>query len=255
MAEGWLTRLVAQSASRLARPPEAGVEALPRASLRDALCAPGVRVIAEVKRRSPSAGVLRHPLVPEELAAFYRRGGAAAVSVVTEPEFFAGDARWVAQVKGASGLPVLQKDFFTRPEHLAHGAASGADAVLLIARILPGSLLGEMLACCHELGVEALVETHDQEEMERALAAGAALVGVNARDLDTFTVDLERAASLLQKLPPGVVGVLESGVKSRRQFGELVASGVRCFLVGEYLLRQDDPEAALKGLVAGPWSR
>lgn len=255
MRDGWLSLLVEKSAQRLGQPPARGGAAEPRRGFREALSAPGVRVIAEVKRRSPSAGVLREPLRPAELAAAYARAGAAAVSVVTEPEFFAGDTGWIAEVRRATELPVLQKDFFSRPEHLAHGAASGADAVLLIARILPGGLLGEMLACCRELGLEALVETHDPSEVERALAAGAKIVGVNSRDLDTFAVDVERAAALVRTLPPGVIGVLESGVKGKEQFADLLASGVRRFLVGEYLLRQQDPERALGELVTGPWSR
>ncbi|MGC8916364.1 MAG: indole-3-glycerol phosphate synthase TrpC [Thermoanaerobaculum sp.] len=251
MGESWLSRLVAASAPRLSRPPTPG-PGLPRRSLAESLKSPGVRIVAEVKRRSPSAGVLRDPLLPGELARSYEAGGAAALSVVTEPEFFWGDAAWVAEVKKASSLPVLQKDFFSRPEHLQHGVAAGADAVLLIARVLPGSLLSEMLACCRELGVEALVETHDRHELEAAVAAGATLVGVNSRDLASFTVDVERAASLVRELPAGVVGVLESGIKSRTQFRELCEGGVRCFLVGEYLLRQADPTAALRELVA-PW--
>ncbi len=253
MSKNWLALLVEESASRLAAPPTDGDLNLPRRSLLQALRSPGVRVIAEVKRQSPSAGVLRDPMDPQALARAYERGGAAAVSVVTEPKYFGGSSAWVAEVKKATPLPVLQKDFFSRPEHLFSGVASGADAVLLIARVLPGSLLSEMVACARELGLEPLVETHNQEEMHRALEAGAELVGVNSRDLATFHVDVASAAALVLGLPTSVVGVLESGIQDAEQFSRLAAAGVRCFLIGGYLLRQADPEAALRQLREAAW--
>lgn len=254
MPENWLSLLVEASARRFSLPPSSADQGLPRRSFVDALRAPGVRVIAEVKRQSPSAGVLREPLHPSDLAQAYERGGAAAVSVVTEPHYFGGSSRWVAEVKKATSLPVLQKDFFSRPEHLVHGLASGADAVLLIARVLGGSLLSEMVVRARELGLEPLVETHDEKDVQRALAAGAQVVGVNSRDLTTFQVQVEPAAALVRGLPSGVVGVLESGVKDQKQFAGLVEGGVRRFLVGEYLLKREDPAAALQELVEGPWS-
>lgn len=253
MAENLLATLVGESQARLACPPPPA-EVGPKRSFRQALAAPGVRIIAEVKRRSPSAGVLRDPLEPASLAASYARGGAAAISVVTEPRFFGGEAAWVSQVKRACPLPVLQKDFFSRPEQVAYAAACGADALLLIARVLAGSLLGEMLQACQEAGLEALVETHSPEEIHQALAAGAPVVGVNARDLATFAVDVPRAAQLIRLIPPPTLAVLESGIGSRQQLGQLVEAGVRCFLVGEYLLRQEDPERSLRELREGPWS-
>ncbi|MFN3413253.1 MAG: indole-3-glycerol phosphate synthase TrpC [Thermoanaerobaculum sp.] len=249
MGKNWLELLVESGMTRFAAPPIAASPKLPRRSLLQALNQPGVRIIAEVKKRSPSAGVLRNPVEPAGLARAYQQGGAAAISVVTEPQYFGGASGWVAEVKHATNLPVLQKDFFSRPEHLAHGLASGADAVLLIARMLPGALLSEMVACCQELGLEPLVETHDEEDVQRALDAGATLVGVNSRDLATFTVQVEAAAALVRGLPSGVVGVLESGVKDPGQFSQLVAQGVRRFLIGEYLLRQNEPERALKELL------
>lgn len=252
MGKNWLELLVESGAARFSAPPKASPE-LPRRSLLQALSQPGVRIVAEVKKQSPSAGVLREPMDPAELAGAYQRGGAAAISVVTEPQYFGGESQWVQEVKKATSLPVLQKDFFSRPEHLAHGRASGADAVLLIARVLGGSLLAEMVACCRELGLEPLVETHDPEEVERAVTAGADLVGINARDLATFQVNVEAAARVVRDLPAGVVGVLESGIKDGGQFSHLVASGVRCFLIGEYLLRQEEPECALKTLVEARW--
>lgn len=253
MPENWLALLVEESARRFSVPPTDHGAGLPRRSLLAALRLPGVRIIAEVKRQSPSAGMLREPLDPAGLARAYERGGAAAVSVVTEPRYFGGASGWVAEVKHATNLPVLQKDFFSRPEHLAHGVASGADAVLLIARVLPGSLLSEMVACAREQGLEPLVETHDEEDMRRALDAGAGLVGVNSRDLATFRVHVESAAALVRALPSGVVGILESGVRDPEQFAHLVETGVRRFLIGEYLLRHQNPEVGLRRLVEGPW--
>lgn len=253
MPENWLALLVEESARRFAAPPTEGGAELPRRSLREALLAPGVRIVAEVKRRSPSAGLLREAMDPAALARAYQRGGAAAVSVVTEPHYFGGASSWVAEVKKAASLPVLQKDFFSRPEHLAHGVASGADAVLLIARVLPGSLLAEMVTCARELGLEPLVEAHDEEDVRRALDAGATLVGVNSRDLATFTVHVEAAAALVRGLPSSTVGILESGIRDAKQLAELRESGVRRFLIGEYLLRQEDPELALRCFVEGPW--
>lgn len=251
MPEDLLLAITQAAARRFAKCPEE--QPLPRRNFRASLEQGGVRVIAEIKRRSPSAGLLREPLDPTALAKGYEAGGAAAVSVVTEGTFFAGDPRWVAEAKKACSLPVLQKDFFHRPEHLAYGKASGADAVLLIVRILPGSLLGEMLAACRELALQALVETHNEEEMERACAAGAGIVGVNSRDLATFTTDLERAVTLLGKLPSDRLGVLESGIKSPERFRQLAAQGVRRFLIGEYLLRKPEVTGALRELVESPW--
>lgn len=246
-----LRELVEASAPRLAVPPPPLPRSAPR-SLVASLAQEGVRIVAEIKHRSPSAGLIREPLEPEALAVAYQRGGAAGVSVVTEERFFGGDPRWVGRAREACQLPVLQKDFFSRPEHLAYGRSCGADAVLLIARILPGGLLAEMLAACQELGLEAVVETHDAEEIEKAVAAGAPIVGVNARDLATFQVDLGRAAALLALVPPAHLALLESGIASREQFGTLLARGVRRFLIGEYLLRHQEPERALRELLGGP---
>jgi indole-3-glycerol phosphate synthase len=219
-------------------------------SLLGALSAPGVRVIAECKRRSPSAGVLRVPFEPVELAAAYASGGAAAISVVTEPHFFAGQPGWLPLVRGAVELPVLQKDFLVSARQLFEAVLLGADAVLLIARILPGGLLGEMLAIAEELGVEALVEVHDRLDLDRVRALPARIVGINARDLRTFAVDLEAAASLAASVGEGRVAVMESGVRGRADVAGCARHGIRCFLVGEHLLRAADPRAALAELVA-----
>ena len=219
-------------------------------SLRASLLRSGVRVIAECKRRSPSRGWLREPFEPVELGRAYQAGGAAAVSVVTEPEFFAGDSAWVPMLRREVSLVVMQKDFLVSPRQLFESALLGADAVLLIARILPGALLAEMLAVAGELGLETLVEVHDGEELERVLRLSAPLVGINARDLGTFRVDLDGAAELASRVPQDRVAVLESGISGPADVSALVQRGLRRFLVGECLVRSDDPRAALAELVA-----
>jgi len=219
-------------------------------SLRASLVRPGVRVIAECKRRSPSRGWLQEPFEPVKLAHAYQAGGAAAVSVVTEPEFFAGDIGWVPVVRREVSLAVMQKDFLVSPRQLFESALLGADAVLLIARILPGALLSEMLAVAGELGLETLVEVHDGADLERVRRLPAPLVGINARDLGTFRVDLDAAAELASRTPRDRVAVLESGISGPADVSALVQRGFRHFLVGEYLVRAGDPRAALAELLA-----
>ena len=220
-----------------------------RRSLRAALAAPGVRIIAECKRRSPSAGLLRQPFEPIALARAYEQGGAAAISVVTEAQFFAGQPGWVPAVRQNVSLPVLQKDFFLSQRQLAEAAILGADAVLLIVRALRGGQLAELLAAAGELELEALVEVHDREDLERALELPAPLVGINARNLGTFAVDLERAAALAALVPPERIVVLESGIGGAEDVRRLGRSGLRQFLVGERLLRAADPREAVRELV------
>lgn len=219
-------------------------------SLHAALMQPGVRVIAECKRRSPSKGSLREPFEPVELARAYQAGGAAAVSVVTEPEFFAGDTGWIPLLRREVSLPVMQKDFLLSPRQIFEAALLGADAVLLIARILPGSLLSEMLALAGELGLEALIEVHDEDDLERALVLPAPMVGINARDLRTFRVDLEAATELAACVPQDRLVVLESGISGPADVATLVERGFRHFLVGEHLVRSGDPRATLAELLA-----
>jgi len=219
-------------------------------SLLGSLSAPGVRVIAECKRRSPSAGVLRAPFEPVELATAYQAGGAAAISVVTEPQFFSGQPGWLPLVRAAVALPVVQKDFLVSSRQLFEAVLLGADAVLLIARILPGGLLGEMVAVAKELGLEVLLEIHDQHDLARSAGLPARVIGVNARDLRTFTVDLGAAAALAVAVGPGRVAVLESGITGPADVADCVRRGVSRFLVGEHLLRAADPGEAVRELVA-----
>lgn len=221
-----------------------------RRSLLAALAAPGIRVIAECKRRSPSKGWLRQPFEPAELARAYEGGGAAAISVVTEPQFFAGQAGWVPIVRRTVGLPVLQKDFLLAPRQLFEAAILGADAVLLIARVLPGSLLAEMLAGAEELGLEALVEAYDERDLDRVVALPARLVGINSRDLGSFRVDLDTAARLADRVPLDRIVVMESGIGGPDDVRGVSRLGLRHFLVGEHLLRSADPSSAVAELVA-----
>jgi indole-3-glycerol phosphate synthase len=221
-----------------------------RRSLHAALRAPGVRVIAECKRRSPSAGWLRERFEPVALAAAYQEGGAAAISVVTEPRRFAGRGEWVPTIRRAVPLPVLQKDFVLSQRQLAEMAVLGADAALLIVRLVSGGLLGELVSAAAALELETLLEVHDEDDLDRALELRPSLVGVNARDLATFKVDPRRAAELAARVPKGTVVVMESGITGPAALRGHLARGLRCFLVGEYLLRSADPAAALAELVA-----
>jgi indole-3-glycerol phosphate synthase len=257
-----LARIAAAVRERLAQqPPAADLAARARAataerqrtgmrSLRAALTAPGVRVIAECKRRSPSKGWLKEPFDPIRLARAYQAGGAAALSVVTEPEFFAGQTAWVPLIRREVSMPVMQKDFLLEPRQLLDAAVLGADAVLLITRLLPGSLMGEMLAVADELAIEALVEVHDKGDLERVLDLPVPLVGVNARDLRSFRVNLAGAARLASKVPEDRIRVLESGVGGPAELVTLKALGFRRFLIGEHLVRSTDPRAALAELLS-----
>jgi indole-3-glycerol phosphate synthase len=220
-----------------------------------ALRRPGeVRLLAEVKRRSPSAGEIRPGADPEEVARAYQQGGAAALSVLTDRDFFGGELAFLARVRAAVDLPVLRKDFVVDALQLHEARAAGADAVLLIARILPDPLLAELHGTARELGMDALVEVHDAEEMARAMAAGATLVGVNNRDLATFTTDLGLSERLAAGVPASVTLVAESGIRAAADVDRLGAAGFDAILVGESLMRQPDLAAAAAALVGRPRS-
>jgi indole-3-glycerol phosphate synthase len=211
-----------------------------------------VALLAEVKRRSPSAGEIRPGADPADVARAYQRGGAAALSVLTDHAFFGGELGFLAQARAASALPVLRKDFVIDPLQLREAWVGGADAVLLIARILPGALLAELHAAASALGLDVLVEVHDAAELERALACGATLVGVNNRDLARFVTDLELSIRLAPGVPPAVTLVAESGIRGADEVRRLGAAGVDAVLVGESLMRQHDLAAAAAGLVGLP---
>lgn len=211
-----------------------------------------VRLLAEVKRRSPSAGDIRPGADPVEVARAYAAGGAAALSVLTDRDWFGGDLAFLRAVRGAVPVPVIRKDFLIDPVQVWEARAAGADAVLLIVRILEQPLLEELHGLARELGMDALVEAHTAEELERALAAGATLVGVNNRDLDTFATDLDLSIRLASRVPADVTYVAESGIRTAEDVDRLGAAGVDAVLVGESLMRQADVRAAAAALAGRP---
>lgn len=218
-------------------------------AFRAALSRDAVNVIAEIKAASPSAGDIAPNPDVESIAAEYAGGGAAAISVVTEPDFFRGNADWIARAKKASGLPAVMKDFIVEPSQLMRGIAAGADAVLLLASLLDGRRILEFIGLLEAYGCDALVEVHDEAELERAVAGGARLIGVNNRDLKDFRVDLGTSERLGALMPAGAIRVAESGIRTRADVDRLRAAGFNAFLVGESLLRQEDRAAAVRALV------
>lgn len=210
----------------------------------------GVKVIAECKRRSPSRGVLRRDYDPVAIARGYEAAGAAAVSVLTEPTFFDGDLDHLRAVRQAVRLPILRKDFTVCAYQLWEARAAGADAVLLIVAALDDEVLRSLLNDARAIGLDVLVEVHDEAELGRALAAGADLVGVNNRNLRTLAVDIGASRRLARLLPPDVLGVAESGLKTAEDLEALHAVGYRVFLVGERLMTAPDPAAALRAITA-----
>ena len=205
-------------------------------------------IIAEIKRASPSRGVLAEGIDPAAVAAAYARGGAAALSVLTEERYFAGSLADLEAARAAVSLPVLRKDFTLDEYHVAEAAAHGADAILLIAAILPRERLRRLREYAAELGMAALVEVHDRRELEAALDSGARIIGVNNRDLRSFEVRLETSLELALEIPSGVVRVSESGIHSAEDVRRLLGAGYQAFLVGEHLIRAVDPAAAVRAL-------
>ena len=218
--------------------------------LRDALRGPGIGVIAEFKRRSPSAGALREGSEVPDIVAAYARGGAVALSVLTEGPNFGGSLEDLRAARAACELPILRKDFIVDPYQLHEARAAGADAVLLIVAALSPAELESLHDHARAIGLEVLVEVHDGEELERALAHGAEIVGINNRDLRDFSVDMERTARLMSGIPASVTVVSESGISTPDQLGRLQRAGVHAVLVGEALMRSADPAAALSALRA-----
>jgi indole-3-glycerol phosphate synthase len=216
----------------------------------DALRGSGIGVIAEFKRRSPSAGELRAGPDLEQTVRAYVRGGAVAVSVLTEGPNFGGSLADLRAARAVCALPLLRKDFIVDPYQLLEARLAGADAVLLIVAALPPQELASLHRAVRELGLEALVEVHDEGELEIALGAGAEIVGINNRDLRDFSVDVGRTESLLDAIPPGVVVVSESGIARPEQLRRLQERGVHAALVGELLMRAGDPAGALAGLLS-----
>jgi indole-3-glycerol phosphate synthase len=255
-----LARIVERTRERLANEPmdveddrraarDAAARRKPHA-FSSALARDGINIIAEVKAASPSAGAIVENPDVEAIAREYSRGGAAAVSVVTEPDFFRGSQSWLARASGAANLPVIMKDFVVEPGQLVRGIAAGADAILLLASLLDPETIRRFTRILHAHGCDALVEVHNEEELERAIAAEARLIGVNNRDLKTFHVDLATSERLGALIPPGVTKVAESGISTAADVTRLRAAGFDAFLVGESLLRQNDRAAAVRGLLA-----
>ena len=219
-------------------------------AFRAALTRPGVRVIAECKRRSPSRGVLRAGYDAAAIARAYEDAGAAAVSVLTEPTFFDGSLADLVAASRAVAVPLLRKDFLVTDFQLIEARAAGASAVLLIAAALDDAMLTALLARASALDLAALVEVHDRSELDRALAAGAAIVGVNSRNLRTLEVSLHVFDALAPAIPPGVIAVAESGIRTAADLRRLSALRYDAFLVGERLVTETDPGAALGALLA-----
>jgi indole-3-glycerol phosphate synthase len=216
--------------------------------LRDALAAPGIGVIAEFKRRSPSAGSLHDAPELETIVSAYERGGAVAASILTEEPNFGGTLEDLRAARRISALPLLRKDFVVDRYQLLEAQAAGADAVLLIVAALSDDELAAFSAAAADLGLDVLVEVHDEAELERAAAHGPEIVGVNNRDLRDFSVDVSRTERLLEEMPPGALVVSESGISAPEQLAALEARGVDGVLVGETLMRAEDPERALTAL-------
>ena len=208
-------------------------------------------VIAEIKRASPSRGAIALAADPAEVARRYEAAGAAALSVLTDSVFFLGHLDHLQAARSATRLPALRKDFTLDRYHIWQAAAHGADAVLLIVAILTQRELADLLAEARGLGLDALVEVHDRAELDRALDAGADLVGVNNRNLKTFEVTLDTSLGLAAAIPRSVVALSESGIRRPEDIERLAAAGFRAFLVGESLMSQPDPGAALEALLAG----
>ena len=211
-----------------------------------------VSVIAEIKRKSPSAGWINRELNAAGQASVYAHGGASAISVLTDEEYFGGSREDLESARAAVELPVLRKDFVIDPVQVHEARAMGADAVLLIVRILEEPELGELLSLVEELGMAALVETHDAAELDRALAAGATVVGINNRDLSTFETDLAVAESLAPEVPADVVVVGESGIHGPEDVDRLGAAGVDAVLVGESLVGAADAMEAVARIADRP---
>jgi indole-3-glycerol phosphate synthase len=232
-----------ERAATAAPPPRSLVESLRAAA--------GMACIAEFKRRSPSKGWIHEGADPVPVARAYAAAGAAAMSVLTDGPFFGGSLDDLRRARAAIALPILRKDFLVDPYQVAEARAAGADAVLLIVAALGDADLAALLAATRRWGMEALVETHDEEEVRRAVAAGATVVGVNHRDLRTFGMNMDLAVRLRPLVPTERLMVAESGIKNADDVRRLRAAGVDAVLVGETLMQASDPAAALRALVGG----
>ncbi len=245
---------VAERSQRLELPAiavEAAQAPAPRgftAALQRRIEAGGAGVIAEIKRASPSKGIIREDFDPPAIARSYEAAGAACLSVLTDRDFFQGDDAFLTQAREATALPVLRKDFIIAPYQVYETRALGADCMLLIAAAMGDSLMRELYELGREIGLDVLVEVHDEQELERALALEPQLVGINNRDLRTFETDLDNTLRLATKIPAGVTVVTESGIYTREEVEHIRAHGVHGFLIGESFMRANDPGTKLREL-------
>jgi indole-3-glycerol phosphate synthase len=223
--------------------------ALPLRDFVGALTRDSLNVIAELKKASPSRGLIRADFDPVALAKTLEAAGAAALSVLTEEEYFQGELKYMRDARAATGVPVLRKDFIVDPWQVWEARATNADSFLLIVAGLSDALLAELLTLGRELGMEPLVEVHTREELTRALAAGARIVGVNNRNLKTLEVRVETSVELIAAIPEECIAVCESGLRTHEDLVRLRATGFDAFLIGEHLMAQPDPAAALKTLL------
>ena len=253
-----LARIVARKREELARgvprldqwEAEAESRLAARRDFRAALGACTPAVIAEIKKASPSKGVLSADFDAARIASAYERGGASALSVLTDETFFQGSLGDLDRARAAVSLPVLRKDFTIANAHIVEAAAHGADAILLIAAILTEREIRGFREAAARYRMAALVEVHNRRELDAAIAAGSDIIGVNNRDLTTFEVALETSLRLAEHIPGGVLRVSESGIRDARDIATLREAGYTAFLVGEHLMKSGDPAAALKKLVA-----
>lgn len=261
-AESFLTRIVSHKREELAHAQKklpfatlqqmAQTQTAPRDFRQVLTSGKTIAVIAEMKKSSPSAGVLREDFNPAALAKTYAANGAAALSILTDEKFFGGNVENLQKARAVCTAPILRKDFILHPYQIWEARAFGADAVLLIVAMLDRTQLFELLLAAAESGMQALVEVHNQAELDRALLAGVNLIGINNRDLQTFEVKLEVTERLSELIPSSCVRVAESGIKSRSDVKRMAACGVEAVLVGSHLMRQADPGAALAKLTGVP---
>lgn len=210
----------------------------------------GVNIIAEIKRRSPSKGVIRENFDPVSIARNYTAGGAAAISCLTEEDFFDGSLEYLRAVRDASPLPILRKDFIFDEYQIYEAVYAKADAILLIAAMLEAEQFNDLLELAHGLGIDALVEIHDREELDKVMRYDVRLLGINNRNLRTFETRLETSLELTKDLPKSLTLVSESGIRTREDIDRLRSAGFHAFLIGEELMRAEDERAALKALVS-----
>ncbi len=254
-----LTRIIEAKQKRLQaarmRVPEAiarnmAKTAKPVASFKKAMEEPrNIRIIAEVKKASPSKGVLKADLDPAAQASVYTEAGAVAISVVTEEDFFQGDLGWISNIHHTCALPVLRKDFVYDAFQVYETRAAGASAILFIVAMLEPQELQELIGLAKEYGLDALVEVHDETELGEALEAGASIIGVNNRNLKTFEVDLQTSERLAKLIPDDRLFIVESGIHNRADIARLLDAGADAFLIGEHFLTSPDPAQTLRGLL------